>query len=91
MAPKRMTKNNFALLNSILKKDIEVKVEEVPVITMEADVVVSEPIIISDNVDFETENQCFDIETVEQIIDTDSVFVHEECAETKTKLVNKLF
>ena len=52
-----MTKNNFAPLNSILKKDIEEKVEESPVTAMETDVVVSEPIIISDNVDLEIENQ----------------------------------
>ena len=38
---------------------------------METDVVASEPMIISDNVDFEIDNQCVDIEAVEQILHND--------------------
>ena len=84
-------KNNFSLLNSILKKDNEEKVEEAPVTAMETDVVVSEPMIISDNVDLKIDNQCIDIETVEQILDNSCVvIVHSEFAEKKQNIVNKL-
>ena len=60
MAPKRTAKKQSCILESILLKNTKKEVKEEAVISMQTNSVVRGPLIISDSVDFEIENQCLD-------------------------------